>query len=117
MWRVGSGPAPMPFTNNLSALAVASLAIVGSDSAIVAGKTAFISVMNGPVNQALFPCLKQLLAGSGLVGMTIQAAIANSRMQTVIENYRALACAAVQHRRRIIGVHRGSQAKQENHHG
>ena len=101
----------------LSALAVAGLAMSGSDSAVVAGEAAFIAVMNGSVNQALFPCLKQLFAGSGIVGVAIQAAIAFGRMQTVIENYRALPAAAVRHRRGMIGAHRGSQAKQENRHG
>jgi hypothetical protein len=101
----------------LPALAVAGLAISGSDSAIVAGKAAFIAVMNGSVNQALFPCLEQLFAGSGIVGVAVQAPIAFGRMHTVIENYPALPTATVQHRRGIAGAHRGSQAKQENRHG
>ncbi|MGA2228977.1 MAG: hypothetical protein ABSH41_31460 [Syntrophobacteraceae bacterium] len=101
----------------LPALAVAGLAIRGSDSAIVAGKAAFIAVMNGPINQALFPCLEQLFAGSGIAGVAIQAYIAFGRMHTVIENYPALLAATVQQRRRIAGAHRGSQAKQEKRHG
>ena len=92
---------------------MAGLAIRGSDSAIVAGKAAFIAVMNGPVNQALFPCLEQLFAGSGIAGVAIQAYIAFGRMHTVIEDYPALLAATVQHRRRIAGAHRGSQAKQQ----
>jgi len=96
---------------------VAALAIGGSDGAIVACKAAFIAVMDGSVNQALFPCLEQLFAGSSIVGVAIQAAIAFGRMHTVIENYRALPASTVRHRRRIVGAHRGSQAKQENRHG
>ena len=100
----------------LRALAVAGLAIGGSDSTVVAGKAAFIAVMNGSVNQALFPCLEQLLAGPGIVGVAIQAYIAFGRMRMVIENYRALPAATVRQRRRIAGAHRGSQAKQQNRH-
>jgi hypothetical protein len=96
---------------------VAGLAIGGSDSAIVAGKAAFIAVMNGSVNQALFPRLEQLFAGPGIVGVAIEAYIASGRMHMVIENYRTLVPATVQQRRWIAGAHRGSQAKQENRHG
>jgi hypothetical protein len=99
------------------ALSVAGHAIGGSDSVIVAGKAAFIAFMNASVNQALFPGLKQLFAGSGVVSVAIEAAVAFGRVQVVIENYRAISTAAVQYRRRIVGAHRGSQAKQQNRHG
>lgn len=100
----------------LRTLAVADPAIGGSDSTVVAGKAAFIAVMNCSVNQALFPCLEQLFAGPGIVGVAIQAYIAFGRMRMVIENYRALPAATVRQRRRIAGTHRGSQAKQQNRH-
>jgi hypothetical protein len=100
-----------------SALAVAGHAIGGSDSVIVAGKAAFIAFMDGSVNQALFPGLKQLFAGSGVVSVAIKATVAFGCMQVVIENYRSVPAAAVQHCRRIAGAHRGSQAEQQNRHG
>jgi hypothetical protein len=96
---------------------VAGLTISRSGSAIVAGKTAFIAVMNGSIDQALFPCLDQLFAGPGIIGVAIQAGKASGRMQTVIENYRALPAAAVQQRPGMVGANRGGQTKQENRHG
>jgi hypothetical protein len=73
--------------------------------------------MNCSVNQPLFSGLKQLLAGSRVVGMAVQADIAFGCMQSVIEDYPPFPAAAVEQRTRIVGAYRYNQPEQENRHG